>query len=36
VVGKVDLQLSEEEEEYDPYHPSVGNVASTVKVSERK
>ena len=38
VVGKVDLHPSEDEEDegYDPYHPSVGNVASTVKVSERK
>ncbi|XP_064624045.1 zinc finger CCCH domain-containing protein 14-like isoform X2 [Lineus longissimus] len=35
VIGKVDLQLNEEEEEYDPYHPSVGKVASTVKVSKK-
>ena len=35
VVGSV-VTHYEEEEEYDPYNPAVGNVASVVKVTERK
>ncbi|GAB1600022.1 zinc finger CCCH domain-containing protein 14-like isoform X2 [Argonauta hians] len=36
IVGSVIRRSSDEEEEYDPYNPSYGTVASVVRVTERK
>ncbi|XP_014778633.1 zinc finger CCCH domain-containing protein 14 isoform X2 [Octopus bimaculoides] len=36
VIGSIIHHSSEEEEEYDPYNPSYGSVASVIRVTERK